>query len=120
MSPQRQSREFWHVALHTDVKFRCEMMLVTRGIVRNLLLIAFMDVHVCVIAMCWNRVLTPGFIKERNLQLTLHCPVCLYRSYFEHVADTVSQWTRQEESKRDTTQDGNDTPESDSPEGIVL
>lgn len=49
MSPQRQSREFWHVALHTDVKFRCEMMLVTRGIVRNLLLIASMDVHVCVI-----------------------------------------------------------------------
>uniref|UniRef100_A0A3P8QUV4 Sperm associated antigen 17 n=1 Tax=Astatotilapia calliptera TaxID=8154 RepID=A0A3P8QUV4_ASTCA len=67
MSPQRQSREFWHVALHTDVKFRCEMMLVTRGIVRNLLLIAFMDVHVCVIAMCWNRVLTPGFIKEPTL-----------------------------------------------------
>ncbi|XP_039458948.1 sperm-associated antigen 17 isoform X2 [Oreochromis aureus] len=58
MSPQRQSREFWHVALHTDVKFR---------------------------------------------------------SYFEHVADTVSHWTRQEESKRDTTQDGNDTPKSDSP-----
>lgn len=99
------------MALHTDVKFRCEMMLVTRGIVRNLLLIAFMDVHVCVII---------KFIKERNLQLTLHCPVCLYRSYFEHVADTVSQWTRQEESKRDTTQDGNDTPESDSPKGIVL
>lgn len=99
------------MALHTDVKFRCEMMLVTRGIVRNLLLIASMDVHVCVII---------KFIKERNLQLTLHCPVCLYRSYFEHVADTVSQWTRQEESKRDTTQDGNDTPKSDSPKGIVL
>lgn len=99
------------MALHTDVKFRCEMMLVTRGIVRNLLLIASVDVHVCVII---------KFIKERNLQLTLHCPVCLYRSYFEHVADTVSQWTRQEESKRDTTQDGNDTPESDSPKGIVL
>lgn len=99
------------MALHTDVKFRCEMMLVTRGIVRNLLLIASMDVHVCVII---------KFIKEHNLQLTLHCLVCLYRSYFEHVADTVSQWTRQEESKRDTTQDGNDTPESDSPKGIVL
>lgn len=59
-------------------------------------------------------------LKRCNLQLTLHCPVCLYRSYFEHVADTVSHWTRQEESKRDTTQDRNDTPKSDSPKGIVL
>ncbi|XP_054862915.1 sperm-associated antigen 17 [Amphiprion ocellaris] len=53
MSPQRQSKEFWNVALHTDVKFR---------------------------------------------------------KYLEHVADTISNWTTEEELKREAMQIKNHSP----------
>ncbi|XP_045921356.1 sperm-associated antigen 17 isoform X4 [Micropterus dolomieu] len=53
MSPYRQCKEFWDVALHTDVKFR---------------------------------------------------------NYLEHVADTISDWTKEEEIKREAMQLGNITP----------
>ncbi|XP_030578529.1 sperm-associated antigen 17 [Archocentrus centrarchus] len=58
MSPHRQAKEFWDVALHTDVKFR---------------------------------------------------------DYFEHVADKISNWTREEELKRESMQDRNDSQKFDFP-----
>uniref|UniRef100_UPI003AB0D07C sperm-associated antigen 17 n=1 Tax=Centroberyx gerrardi TaxID=166262 RepID=UPI003AB0D07C len=53
MSPQRQSKEFWDMALHTDVGFR---------------------------------------------------------KYLEHVADAISDWTREEETKREAKQIRNPSP----------
>ncbi|RVE60620.1 hypothetical protein OJAV_G00182680 [Oryzias javanicus] len=66
MNPDRQSQEFWDVALHTDVKFR---------------------------------------------------------KYLEHVADTIADWTREEESKKEALVFRNkslaETPEEDRMDQVV-
>ncbi|XP_069026480.1 sperm-associated antigen 17 [Embiotoca jacksoni] len=63
LSPHRQFKEFWDVALHTDVKFR---------------------------------------------------------KYLEHVADTISSWTEEEELKREAMQIKNDTPAESSKDEKAL
>uniref|UniRef100_A0A3Q3LHS1 Sperm associated antigen 17 n=1 Tax=Mastacembelus armatus TaxID=205130 RepID=A0A3Q3LHS1_9TELE len=64
MSPQRQCKEFWDAALHTDVRFRSEL-------------------------------------------------------YLEHVADTISDWTREEELKKEEKQQLSNRSLAESPEGTV-
>lgn len=63
--PNRHSREFWDVGLHTDIRFR----------------------WVC------------GGAEQVSDQPASLLRLC--RNYLEHVAESISDWTREEELKRE-------------------
>lgn len=88
--PHRHCKAFWDVGLHTDVRFR--------------------------LGLVFNTAQRSEIVLSHRTSKLLCCFNVSDRNYLEHVADTISDWTREEELKREAAK-AKDTSPAERPEG---